>query len=199
MPIGICFDPSLKKVRLEYSRRTFYRIFKFSVLFSFLRIMGTGLNIRIIQDSGFLISIALLSPSPGNALSNDQSQRSPSRKGKQNNEIFHSVSFPAVQASISIINISAATGLINSLSAQKFLWYSVLFHWKLICISLKSTKNTRNQLFANSLHFCGSIRSLWWNFPHLRRSLWKPLLPRTRPPCPHAPPAPWRSPGRPLP
>ena len=48
MPIGICFDPSLKKVRLEYSRRTFYRIFKFSVLFSFLRIVGTGLNIRII-------------------------------------------------------------------------------------------------------------------------------------------------------
>ena len=119
MPIGICFDPSLKKVRLEYSRRIFYRIF--NAVFSFLRTVGTGLNIRIIQDSGFLIGIALLSPSPGNALSNDQSQRSPSRKGKQNNEIFHSVSFPAVQTSISIINITAATGKINSLSAQKFL------------------------------------------------------------------------------
>lgn len=199
MPIGICFDPSLKKVRLEYSRRTFYRIFKFSVLFSFFRIVGTGLNIRIIQDSGFLISVALLSPSPGNALSDDQPQRAPGYDSKQKNKIFHSVSFPAVQTSISIINITAATGKINSLSAQKFLWYSVLFHRKLICISLKSTKNARNQLFANSLHFCGSIRSLWWDFPHLRRYLWKSLLPRTRPPCPHAPPAPWRSPGRPLP
>ena len=153
MPIGICFDPSLKKVRLEYSRRTFYRIFKFSVLFSFLRIVGTGLNIRIIQDSGFLIGVALLSPSPGNALSDDQPQRAPGYDSKQKNKIFHGVSFPAVQASISIINITAATGKINSLSAQKFLLYSVLFYRKLICISLKSAKNARNQLFTDSLHF----------------------------------------------
>ena len=34
--------------------------------------MSTGLNIRIIQDPGFLIGIALLSPSPGNTLSDDQ-------------------------------------------------------------------------------------------------------------------------------
>ena len=121
MPIGICFAPSLKKVRLEYSRRTFYRIFKFSVLFSFLKTVGTGLNIRIIQDPGFLIGAALLSPSLANTLSDDQPQRTPGCNGKQKHEIFHSVSFPAVQTSISIINITAATGKINSLSAQKFL------------------------------------------------------------------------------